>query len=158
VGRKALKRERKEARKDARKTRKAYSSAVAEVRAEREQYAPKGVFLGDLPTDLSAAERKYAAVRARTRLQQATLTKSAKRAARSAPSRQEVLNKAAADWHQASAVISAPPVVTKQLSGPERNIVAAWEAERDATRDPATRDRLDIQIARLLGLIPAGGL
>jgi hypothetical protein len=101
VGRKALKRKlgkkvlsgritvteararlgRKEAQREARKTQGAYSSALDEVRAMRRDYAMKGTFLGDLPADLSDAEREYAAVIARTRQQQAMLVKSASKQA-----------------------------------------------------------------------------
>jgi hypothetical protein len=142
-----------------REDQKAQEAARDAVRAMRQGYAMKGAYPGDLPEHLSDAELAYATVIARTNRQQAMTVKSAsKQAAPAGPSRQKVANKAAADWHRASKLLSAPPVVTKQLTGVERRIAAAMEAERDSTASSSRRIYLDDQIARIKGLTPVGGV
>jgi hypothetical protein len=66
-----------------------------------------------------------------------------------------VVNKAAADWHWASELLS-PRLITKQLTGPEQRVVAVMEARRDATCDPVERESLNGQIARMRGLTLVG--
>jgi hypothetical protein len=149
---------RKRAPREARKAEKAYSSAQDEVRAMRQEFVVKGVFVRDLPSELSSAELAYAAALARTRVQHAMVTKSAKRTPPSGPSQLEVLDKAASDWHQASAMLSSPPVVTKQLSGPEQRMVADLKARVRVADDPCKREALNDQIARITGLSPAGNV
>jgi hypothetical protein len=150
---------RKKGKREARKARDAFLSAQDEVRAKRQEYILKGAFPGDLPEHLSDAELELAAAIARTRQQQAMLVKSAsKQAAPAGPSRQEVVNKAAADWHWASELLSAPRLITKQLTGPEQRIAAVLEARRDATCSSAERESLNEQLARMRGLTLAGGV
>jgi hypothetical protein len=159
---------RKEARRQARKAQGAYSSALDEVRAMLQGYIAKGSFTADLSSPLSAAEIEYAAILARTRQQKAVVTKAAKRAGPAGPSAASLaavagLTKAAADANKAAAdapkwpvSFPAPPVVTRQLTGPEQRIVAAMAAERDSTGNSGRRVYLDDQIARISGLTPIG--
>jgi hypothetical protein len=151
---------RKAARREARKARDAYSDALDEVRAMRQGqgFAMKAVFPSDLAPFPTPAEEELAAVLARTRQQQALVTKAAKRPAPAGPSPLHKAWKAAAEAHEAAEFFSSPPVVTRQLSGPERRIVAVMAADRDSTRDPGRREALNDQIARIKGLTPSGAV
>jgi len=74
------------------------------------------------------------------------------------PTQQQLLTKAIADIRAAGAPVRRPPVIVKQLAGPERAYVAELRRELGRVEHiPARREEINSELARITGL-PSGGV